>query len=172
MARCEQGYLCEVCGQDVGEISESDLYLRYVLGEVPPEQLHLLPERHIRCNPALAQYIVDPAFTPVRCAGVFAKEAFDAAFVAEEEARVTRGWRRLPSDCSPSKGELGSSFSLLAPRFPGSKAHPRATAIRSWCSPGFSRRISRRGRCAGSCVAAAITCMAGAWAAISARRPT
>ena len=37
MARCEQGYLCDVCGQDVGEITESDLYLRYLLGEVPPE---------------------------------------------------------------------------------------------------------------------------------------
>jgi hypothetical protein len=95
MARCEQGYLCAVCGQDVGEITESDLYLRYVLGEVPPEQLHLLPERHIRCNPALAQYIVDPAFAPVRCASVFAKEALDPTYVAVEEARVTRGWRRL-----------------------------------------------------------------------------
>jgi hypothetical protein len=31
----------------------------------------------------------------VRCAGVFAKENLDPAFVAEEEARVTRGWRRL-----------------------------------------------------------------------------
>jgi hypothetical protein len=95
MARCERGYLCEVCGQDVGEITESDLYLRYVLGEVPPEQLHLLPERHIRCNPALAQYIVDPAFEPIRCESVFAKEQMDAAFVAAEEERVTRGWRRL-----------------------------------------------------------------------------
>ena len=95
MARCEQGYLCEVCGKDVGEITESDLYLRYVLGEVPPEQLHLLRERHIRCNPALAQYIVDPAFEPGRCEGVFAKEAMDREFVAAEEARVTRGWRRL-----------------------------------------------------------------------------
>ena len=95
MARCEQGYLCEVCGQDVGEITESDLYLRYVLGEVPPEQLHLLRERHIRCNPALAQYIVDDAFEPIRCEGVFAKEAMDREFVAVEEARVTRGWRRL-----------------------------------------------------------------------------
>jgi hypothetical protein len=95
MARCEQGYLCEVCGQDVGEITESDLYLRYVLGEVPPEALHLARERHIRCNPALAQYIVDPAFPPVRCEGVFAKETLDAEFVAAEEARVTRGWRRL-----------------------------------------------------------------------------
>jgi hypothetical protein len=95
MARCEQGYLCDVCGQDVGEITDSDLYLRYVLGEVPPEQLHLLPERHIRCNPSLAQYIVDPAFPPVHCDGFFAKGTLDAAFVAEEEGRVTRGWRRL-----------------------------------------------------------------------------
>lgn len=95
MARCEQGYLCEVCGQDVGEITESDLYLRYVLGEVPPERLHLARERHLRCNPTLAQYIVDPAFPPVRCEGFFAKETLDAEYVAGEEARVTRGWRRL-----------------------------------------------------------------------------
>ena len=95
MARCEQGYLCEVCGGDVGEITDSDLYLRYVLGEVPPEELHLRRERHIRCNPSLAQYIVDPAFEPVRCEGFFAKETLDPDFVAGEEARVTRGWRRL-----------------------------------------------------------------------------
>ena len=95
MARCEQGYLCEVCGQEVAEITDSDLYLRYVLGEVPAEQLHLLRERHIRCNPALAQYVVDPAFVPVRCDGFFAKQTLDPAFVAAEEARVTRGWRRL-----------------------------------------------------------------------------
>jgi hypothetical protein len=95
MARCEQGYRCDVCGGDVGELTDSDLYLRYVLGEVPPEQLHLLPERHIRCNPALAQFIVDPAFPAVRCTGPFAKEHLDAAQVAVEEARVTRAWRRL-----------------------------------------------------------------------------
>jgi hypothetical protein len=95
MAKCEQGYLCEVCGQDVGEITESDLYLRYVLGEVPPEELHLRRERHVRCNPELAQYIVDASFEPVRCEGFFAKEALDPAYVAEQEARVTRAWRRL-----------------------------------------------------------------------------
>jgi hypothetical protein len=95
MARCEQGYLCEVCGQDVADIIDSDLYLRYVLGEVPPERLHLERERHIRCNPALAQYIVDSAFEPVVCAGVFGKATLDPNFVAEEEVRVTRGWRRL-----------------------------------------------------------------------------
>jgi hypothetical protein len=95
MARCEQGYLCQVCGLEVAEITDSDLYLRYVLGETPPEQLHLLPEVHIRCNPSTAQYIVDPAFPPVVCDGPFAKTFLDAAYVADEEARVTRGWRRL-----------------------------------------------------------------------------
>jgi hypothetical protein len=43
----------------------------------------------------LAQYIVDPAFEPVVCDGVFAKATLDAEFVAQEDARVTRGWRRL-----------------------------------------------------------------------------
>lgn len=95
MAGCEQGYLCDVCGGDVEQITESDLYLRYVLGEVAPLALPTLRERHIRCNPATAQYIVDPAFAPVPCDGPFAKEALDPAFVAEQEARVTRGWRRL-----------------------------------------------------------------------------
>src|SRR5260370_25602556 len=100
MARCEQGYLCDVCGGDVGEITDSDLYLRYVLGEVPPEQLHLLRERHIRCNPALAQYIVDPAFPAIVCEGVVAKQNLDTDFVAQEEALLTRGlqpWQELAS---------------------------------------------------------------------------
>ena len=95
MAKCERGYLCEVCGQEVAEITDSDLYLRDVLGEVPPESLHRLPERHIRCNPILSQFIVDPTFPPVPCEGPFAKAALDAAHVADEEARVTRGWRHL-----------------------------------------------------------------------------
>jgi hypothetical protein len=95
MARCETGYLCDVCGGDVEAITDSDLYLRYVLGEVPPEKLHALPERHVRCNPTVAQFIVDPAFPSVRCEGAFAKEWLDPEYVAQEEARVTRGWRRL-----------------------------------------------------------------------------
>jgi hypothetical protein len=95
MAKCERGYLCDVCGEEVAEMTDSDLYLRYVLGEVPPDMLHRLPERHIRCNPVLAQFIVDPAFEPVRCEGVFAKMGLDAESVAEQEARVTRAWRRL-----------------------------------------------------------------------------
>lgn len=95
MARCEQGYLCEVCGREVEGIADSDLYLRYVLGEVPIDALHRSPERHVRCNPALAQFIMDPAFEPVACSGPFAKEALDLTDVAEEERRVTRAWRRL-----------------------------------------------------------------------------
>jgi len=58
MALCEQGYLCDVCGEEVEEITDSDLYLRYVLGEVPPEKLHVLRERHIRCYPTAAKLLV------------------------------------------------------------------------------------------------------------------
>jgi hypothetical protein len=97
VARCEQGYLCEVCGQDVEELTESDLYLRYVLGEVDPERLHQLPERHIRCNPVLAQFIVDPGFPAVTAPGAFDKATLDAEFVASEESRVTRAFQRLMS---------------------------------------------------------------------------
>lgn len=95
MARCDEGYRCDVCGRDVEAVTDSDLYLRYVLGEVPLERLHLAPERHVRCNPALAQYIVDPGFPLVECPGAFAKSGLDPAYVAEEERRVTRGWQRL-----------------------------------------------------------------------------
>ena len=95
MAKCDEGYRCEVCGRDVEAITESDLYLRFVLGEVPLEMLHRQRERHIACNPALAQYIADPAIGPIPCDGPFAKEHLDADFVLEEQARVTRGWRRL-----------------------------------------------------------------------------
>ena len=95
MAQCELGYLCDVCGDEVEDLTVSDLYLRFVLGEVDPETLHLAPERHLRCNPTLAQFIVDPEFPPVVVTGVFSKTELDPQFVAEEEARITRGFRRL-----------------------------------------------------------------------------
>ncbi len=95
MAKCDEGYRCEVCGADVEVVTESDLYLRFVLGEVPLELLHRLRERHLCCNPALAQYIVDAAFAPVVCEGAFSKAELDAEFVAAEERRVSRGYRRL-----------------------------------------------------------------------------
>jgi hypothetical protein len=95
VAVCDEGYLCEVCGEDVEDITVSDLYLRFVLGEVDPEQLHQLPERHVRCNPSLAQFITAPGFVPVVVAGPFSKTELDSEFVAREEARVTRGFLRL-----------------------------------------------------------------------------
>ncbi|HKM54716.1 MAG TPA: hypothetical protein VJY33_15005 [Isosphaeraceae bacterium] len=33
IVRCEQGYLCEVCGAAVEDLFDFDLYPRYVLGE-------------------------------------------------------------------------------------------------------------------------------------------
>ncbi len=93
--QCDEGYMCDVCGQDVANIWESDLYLRYVIGQIDPETLHTTRERHIRCNPTLAQFIVDPDFEPVLCAGDFDKQSLDGAFVRQREELVTRGWRRL-----------------------------------------------------------------------------
>ncbi len=95
MAKCDEGYLCEVCGQDVAELTDSDLYLRYIIGMLDPEVLHTTPERHIRCHPSLAQYIVADDFAPVAVEGPFDKRTLDPEFVAEREALVTRGWRRL-----------------------------------------------------------------------------
>ncbi|MGE3807371.1 MAG: hypothetical protein AB7K24_22125 [Gemmataceae bacterium] len=95
MARCDEGYLCDVCGSDVAEMVDSDLYLRYVLGEVSARELPNSRERHIRCNPTLAQFIVAAEFAPVVCPGPFAKNSLDAAYVAEQEVRVTRAWQRL-----------------------------------------------------------------------------
>jgi hypothetical protein len=96
MAKCDEGYLCEVCGRDVAEIIDSDLYLRYVIGELDPEVLHTTPERHIRCNPTLAQFIVDTEFQPpIVVEGMFDKRLLDPAYVRERETLVTRGYRRL-----------------------------------------------------------------------------
>ncbi len=95
MAKCDEGYLCDVCGQDVAEIDDSQLYLSYVIGELDPERLHTTPERHIRCNPVLAQFIVDDQFPPVVADGDFSKQKLDPQFVKQRELLVTRGFRRL-----------------------------------------------------------------------------
>jgi len=95
MAKCDEGYRCEVCGEDVEAITNSDLYLRYVIGMIEPEVLHTQAERHLRCNPTLAQFIVDDEFPPVTVEGPFDKRELDPAFVSERETLVTRGWRRL-----------------------------------------------------------------------------
>ncbi|MFG0332468.1 MAG: hypothetical protein ACF8TS_03810, partial [Maioricimonas sp. JB049] len=51
--------------------------------------------RHLRCNPTLAQFIVDEAFEPVRVEGPFSKQELDRQEVLRREDLVSRGWRRL-----------------------------------------------------------------------------
>ncbi len=95
MAKCDEGYRCDICDKNVSEITQSDLYLRYVIGQVDPETLHTAPDRHIGCNPALGQFIVDESFQPIVVAGEFGKENLDPRYVAEQEKLITRGWKRL-----------------------------------------------------------------------------
>ena len=95
MAKCDEGYICHVCGKDVESITDSDLYLRYVLGKVDPEVLHTTPERHIRCNPVLAQFIDDERFEAVLVEGEMALVYLDKDHVSLRKELVTRAYRRL-----------------------------------------------------------------------------
>ena len=95
MARCDEGYLCEVCGSPVDEIHESDLYLSFVIGELPASALTIEPERHVRCNPVQAQFIVDERFEPMTGEGPVDKRQLDSQDVIRREDLVTRGWQRL-----------------------------------------------------------------------------
>jgi hypothetical protein len=95
MAKCDEGYRCEVCGEDVASIVDSDLYVRYVIGELDPEVLHTSPERHIRCNPVLAQFIVHDEFDPVVVEGDMSRDRLDANYVRQRTILVTRGYARL-----------------------------------------------------------------------------
>ncbi|MDZ4819547.1 MAG: hypothetical protein SGJ20_11295 [Planctomycetota bacterium] len=95
MAKCDEGYLCDICGQDVANLTDSDLYLRYVIGMLDPEVLHTTRERHIRCNPVLAQFIVADNFALVTVEGAFDKRLLDPVYAKEQERLVTRGYKRL-----------------------------------------------------------------------------
>jgi hypothetical protein len=95
MARCEQGYLCDVCGEEVASIRESDLYLRFVTGQLPAQRLLATPERHIRCNPTLAQFIEHEDFDAVIVEGDFSKHQLDDEERCRQAELLTRGWERL-----------------------------------------------------------------------------
>ena len=95
MAKCDEGYLCDVCGKPVDEITESELYLRFVLREVQLEELHVTPERHIECNPVQAQFIVDERFAAPKVEGMFDKRMLEDDEVKRMERRVTAAFRRL-----------------------------------------------------------------------------
>lgn len=96
MARCDQGYLCRVCGEEVEEITDSVLYLRFVIGEIDPEVLHLAPESHLRCTPSLTQFIADDRWDePPRPLGPFGLDQLDPDYVRQRRDLVTRGYQRL-----------------------------------------------------------------------------
>lgn len=95
MAKCDQGYLCEVCGEEVKGIRESDLYLRYVTGQIDSQRLLSSPERHLQCNPLTAQFIVADGFDTPTVDGAFSKAELDADYVRAQEELMTRGWHRL-----------------------------------------------------------------------------
>ncbi len=96
MARCDQGYLCRVCGEEVEHITDSQLYLSYVIGEVDPETLHQSTECHLSCSPAFAQFISDPRFClQNEVAADFAKVNLDPAYVSLRTCLVSRGYARL-----------------------------------------------------------------------------
>lgn len=95
MAKCDEGYRCDVCGQDVTSIVDSDLYLRFVVGLMDPERLHVAPERHLRCNPVLAQFIQDDRFEPVIVDGDMSRRHLDPEPAAERTDLITRGYARL-----------------------------------------------------------------------------
>ena len=65
------------------------------MGQIDPETLHTTRERHIRCNPTLAQYIVADDFESVVVDGPFDKRTLDPQFVRQQERLLTRGWQRL-----------------------------------------------------------------------------
>jgi hypothetical protein len=95
MAKCEKGYLCAVCGEEVEDLIDSELYLRYTVGWLDPEKLHVAPERHLLCNPALAQFIEDERFQELVVPTEACKSRLDQEFVAKRTELLTRGYRRL-----------------------------------------------------------------------------
>lgn len=95
MAKCDEGYLCEVCGRAVEALSESALYLQFVIGWIDPETLHTRRECHLRCQPTLAQFVDDDEFEKVTVEGEFDRRKMDPRFAAERTDLVTRGYQRL-----------------------------------------------------------------------------
>ena len=95
MAKCDEGYLCDVCGQDVAELTDSDLYLRYIVGMLDPEVLHTTPERHIRCNPRSPSTSSPTTSSRSSSKARSTSARSTRATSREREALLTRGWRRL-----------------------------------------------------------------------------
>ena len=96
MANCDEGYNCDRCGEYVENVKISELYLRYVIGAVPTDELVREPERHIRCSPEFAQYIIDKRFEPVVCDDpAVDKRRLPDDVRLRQERLFTRAWQRL-----------------------------------------------------------------------------
>ena len=95
MAKCDEGYLCDVCGRDVAEIADSELCTcAYVIGLADPKSC-TAKERHVRSQSTL-YVITDPAFDPPV---VVRKEPFKAGPRPDDGPRAriwSRGAGRLP----------------------------------------------------------------------------
>lgn len=95
MAACDEGYRCEVCGEPVPNMLDSALYVRYVLREVPLHELFTQRERHLQCDPELAQYIVHEKFATPEANGSACKFQLSPADRQSRETEVTAAWLRL-----------------------------------------------------------------------------
>jgi len=95
MAKCDQGYLCELCGEPVKNIIESSLYLRYVLGEVAVHELFAAPERHLKCDRDLACFIVHEKFECPDFSNDQGDDCLNEQEQKQKESRITAGWLRL-----------------------------------------------------------------------------
>jgi len=95
MAACDEGYPCQTCGQPVKNIVDSALYLHFVLGDVQVHQLFNHPERHLHCEPELAQYIVHEKFEAPEVTGEQDKRRLSDEERMVREERITAAWVRL-----------------------------------------------------------------------------
>lgn len=95
MAKCDQGYLCRVCGEPVKGIHESSLYLHFVIGDIPPRALLTQHDQHLSCNPQLTQFIVCDDYSTPAVEGETGKALMDESQRIARERLVTAGYLRL-----------------------------------------------------------------------------
>jgi hypothetical protein len=96
MAKCDEGYLCPICGEEVKRLIDSSLYLQYVIGWIKTDELQKTPDIHLRCNPNLAQFIESEEFKPpVTAEGPFDRRLLDPEFVKQRTQLISAGYQRL-----------------------------------------------------------------------------
>jgi hypothetical protein len=95
MAKCDEGYLCEVCGEPVEKLSDSALYLQFVIGWIDSGLLQSRRECHLRCLPTLAQFVEHPDFESVQIEGDFDLRLLDPVLAKQRQDLVSAGYQRL-----------------------------------------------------------------------------